>query len=106
MLGTAKTDVLMIDPYADAKLVLDYAMLAPDKVTVRILTDAADYKRTLKPAADRWIKQFGPTRPLDIRLAPAKTLHDRMIVIDGAVVWGLGQSFNRLVERGHTASPK
>ena len=97
--------VLMIDPYADEKLVSEYALLAPDSVAVRILTDAADYKPTLKPAADRWIKQW-PARPLAVRLAPDRTLHDRMIVIDGVVVWSLGQSFNRLAERAHTSLTK
>ena len=105
VLRTAKTDVLMIDAFADEKLVTDYAVLAPENVTFRILTDAADYKKTLKPAAERWVKQFGQ-RPLAVRLALDKTLHDRMIVIDGAVVWNLGQSFNRLAERAHTSLTK
>lgn len=105
MLRTAKTDVLIIDAFADERLVSEYALLAPDSVAVRILSDAADYKPTLKPAADRWIKQW-PARPLAVRLAPKKALHDRMIVIDGVVVWGLGQSFNRLAERAHTSLTK
>jgi hypothetical protein len=106
VLRTAKTDVLIIDAFADERLVSEYALLAPDNVTVRILSDAADHKKTLKPAADRWIKQFGQARPLAVRLAPDKTLHDRLIVIDGVVVWSLGQSFNRLAERAHTSLTK
>jgi hypothetical protein len=104
VLGTAKADVLMVDPYADEKAVTEYALLAPDKVTVRLLADAAYHKKTLKPAAVRWVQQFGQTRAsLEVRLAPAKTLHDRLIVVDGATVWALGQSFNKLAERAHTS---
>jgi hypothetical protein len=35
-------------------------------------------------------------------LAPAKTLHDRLIIVDNADVWLVGQSFNRLAERAPT----
>ena len=38
VLGTATTDLLMIDPYADAKI-LQYAVSAPKQVSVRILAD-------------------------------------------------------------------
>jgi hypothetical protein len=104
VVGVARTDVLLVDPYADEKAVTEYALLAPDNVTVRLLADAADYKKTLKPAAVRWAQQFGRTRaPLEVRLAPAKTLHDRLIVVDGTTVWVLGQSFNKLAERAHTS---
>jgi hypothetical protein len=104
VLGMAKTDVLMVDPYADVKAVTQYAVLAPDSVAVRILADAASHKATLKPAAEKWVQQFGQSRaPLEVRLAPAKTLHDRLIIVDGIDVWGLGQSFNKLAERAHTS---
>jgi hypothetical protein len=104
VLGTAKTDVLMVDPYADVKAVTEYAVLAPVTVPVRILADTEYHKNTLKPAAERWAQQFGQSRaPLEVRLAPAKTLHDRLIIVDGGDVWGLGQSFNKLAERAHTS---
>ena len=104
VLGMAKNTVLMVDPYADDKIVTEYAVLTPDNVTVRVLADTADHKKTLKPAAVRWIPQFGHSRPpLEVRLSPAKTLHDRLIIVDEASVWILGQSFNRLAERSHTS---
>jgi hypothetical protein len=103
VLGTAKTDVLMVDPYADEKALTDYAVLAPDQVSVRLLADQADYKKSLKPAAERWVQQFGQTRPLSVRLAAAKTLHDRLILVDGATAWMLGQSFKDMVARSHTS---
>ena len=108
VLGTAKSDVLMVDPYADEKAIMEYALLAPDNVSVRLMADAAPnkHKKTLKPAAEKWVQQFGQARPLEVRLAAADTLHDRLIVIDGTDVWALGQSFNALATRSHTSLPK
>jgi hypothetical protein len=104
VLGAAKTNVLMVDPYADVKAVTDYAVLAPEAVAVRILADEAYHKNTLKPAAERWAQQFGQTRPpLQVRLTPARTLHDRWIIVDDVDVFVLGQSFNRLAERAYTS---
>jgi hypothetical protein len=103
VLVTAKTDVLMIDPYADEKLLTDYALLAPDAVSVRILSDAQYYYKSLKPAAEKWVHQFGSTRPLAVRLTAPKLLHDRSILVDSATAWSLGQSFKDLAARSHTA---
>jgi hypothetical protein len=84
--------------------VTDYAVSAPESVTIRVLTDAAYHKQTLKPAVERWAQQFGQSRPaLEARLAPGKTLHDRLIIVDEATVWSMGQSFNKLAERSHTS---
>jgi hypothetical protein len=104
VLGGAKTDVLMIDPYADMKIVTHYAVAAPNTVQVRILADTEYHKSTLKPAAEEWAQQFGQSRaPLEVRLAPARTLHDREIIVDGVDVFVLGQSFNALAQRAHTS---
>jgi hypothetical protein len=103
VLGMAKANVLLVDPYADVKTVTEYAVLAPDTVAVRILADRADHKSTLKPAAEKWAQQFGSTRaPLEVRLAPPKALHDRLLVVDQAVPWMLGQSLKDLVTRSPT----
>ena len=102
VLGTAKADVLIVDPYADEKVLTDYAVLAPEQVNVRLLTDQASYKKTLKPAAEHWGQQFGSTRPLSVRLAAPRTLHDRAILVDHSTAWTLGQSFKALVTRSHT----
>jgi len=105
VLGMAKSNVLLVDPFADVKIVTDYAVLAPANVAVQILADAKSHKGTLKPAAERWSQQFGQTRaPLEVRLAPPGSLHDRLIILDGTTVYTLGQLFNRLAERAHTSS--
>ena len=100
-LSEAKADVLMVDPYADHKVLEAYAILAEEGVLVRLLAKSGRVN-LLKPAAEAWVKQFGQTRPLAVRLVPAQRLHDRLIVVDGKTVWTLGQSFNELAERAHT----
>jgi hypothetical protein len=102
VLSQANADVLMVDPYADVKALTDYALLAPAKVSVRLLA-RADRESLLKPAADRWVQQHKKDRPLAVRLASAKSLHDRLIVVDRKTTWVLGQSFNKMAERAHTS---
>jgi hypothetical protein len=102
VLGTAKADVLIVDPYADEKALFDFAVSAPEQVSVRLLADTDFYKKSLKPAAERWAQQFGSTRPLSVRLAAPRTLHDRAIFVDRSTAWTLGQSFKDLVTRSHT----
>jgi hypothetical protein len=104
-LSTAERDVLIVDPYADMKLLTDYAPTAPEKISMRILT-SDKYIQSLKPAAERWAQQHGMDRPLEVRLAPAERLHDRLIIIDGKDVWELHQSFKDLAARSHTSLSK
>jgi hypothetical protein len=99
----AATSVLLVDPYSDERMVTDYVGLAPESVLVKILAETGKHKPTLKPAADRWKQQFGQARPLEVRLAPSGTLHDRLVIVDGNQAWVLGQSFNKLAERAHTS---
>ena len=100
-LSEAKADVLMVDPWADHKALTDYAILAHEGVLVRLLAQTGR-GNLLKPVVEGWAKQFGDTRPLAVRLVPAKLLHDRLIAVDGKTVWTLGQYFNKLAERAHT----
>jgi hypothetical protein len=102
VLGTAKADVLIVDGYADAVVLTDYAILAPEAVTMRLL--AAESRRSrLDPPRKHWITQFGKTRPLEVRLAPDVTLHDRLIIVDGQTASIVQQSFNALAARAHTS---
>ena len=38
-----------------------------------------------------------------MRVAPAASLHDRIILVDGAEAWIAGQSFNGMAQRAHTS---
>jgi hypothetical protein len=98
-LDTATADVFIIDKYADAKVVTNYAVLAPDNVSVRVLAGPM-YSHSLKPAAEHWRQQM--KQPLEVRLGPPASLHDRAILIDGRTAFGLGQSFKDLATKAHT----
>lgn len=102
VLQGATTSALIVDPYADANLLTEFAVLAPEKVRLKILSDAAGQKPALQPTAKRWVTEYGNVRPLELRLAPAKTLHDRLIIVDDRTAWTLGQSFNAIAARSPT----
>lgn len=101
VLKRAKTDILIVDPYADETVLSNYVILAPEGVTVRLLTEA-NYKLSLKPAAEHWVRQFATKRPLHVRLAPNKALHDREIFVDGSEAWNVGQSLKDLAKKSLT----
>jgi hypothetical protein len=103
VLATATADLLIVDPYADEKALTDFAIQARAGVTIRVLADQARHKPSLKPAADRWRKQFAAERPLELRLAAPKSLHDRLIFADRQNVWTFGQSLNAIAARAHTS---
>ncbi|MEJ2816092.1 hypothetical protein [Caulobacter sp. CCG-8] len=95
----ATSSVLIVDPYMDATAVIEVAELVPPGVRVQLLSDAAAVKPTLKTAASKWIQQYGSTRPLEARLAAARSLHDRLIIIDATAAWILTQSLKDFAQR-------
>lgn len=99
IIGGASRSVLIVDPYMDVTAVTEVAELTPIGVRVQLLSDAASVKPTLKPATDKWIQQYGATRPLDVRLAAARSLHDRLIITDGTAAWVLTQSLKDFAKR-------
>jgi hypothetical protein len=103
ILRTAASDVLLVDPQADAKALTDVALLAREKVVVRLLADEDAYQPSLGSAAQRWTRQFGSTRPLLVRLAAAGVLRDTLILIDGAAAWALRQPFGKVARSAYTS---
>jgi hypothetical protein len=99
----AKADILIVDPYLDEKILTEFALLAPSGILLRLLTDVGSHKPSLIPAITHFKKQYGNDRPLEVRGAAAKSLHDRMVAIDGRRIWTVGQSFNALAARAPTA---
>jgi hypothetical protein len=99
VLEGARHNVLIVDPYADVKALTDFGVLAPEGVLVRILADAGTVRPSLKPAAENWERQYVNTRPLEVRLAPARTLHDRLITVDDSEAWSLTQSLKDFAVR-------
>jgi hypothetical protein len=95
----ATSDVMIVDPYMDQSVLTDFGIAIPENVAVRLLADENDHKATLGPAAQRWVNQYGVVRPLSVRLAPRRSLHDRAIFIDRNEAWTLTQSLKDFAKR-------
>jgi hypothetical protein len=102
ILSAAKNTVMIVDPYADERI-FDFLTACEESVTINVLSDHADVKPSLKPASQRWTKQWSPKRPFECRLSSPKVLHDWLIVLDGTSAYSIGQSFKDLTERAHTS---
>jgi hypothetical protein len=99
LLQTAKRDILVVDPYLDETVLTDFGTLVSAGVTVRLLSDSATVRPSLTPAASRWVAQYGTARPLSVRLAAPKALHDRALFIDQSGAWTLTQSLKDFAKR-------
>lgn len=96
---TASTDILIVDPYMDETALTEFGIAIPEGIQLRLLSDQSTHKPTLEPAAKKWVTQHGSTRPLAVRIAPPKTLHDRAIFIDKKTAWTLTQSLKDFAKR-------
>lgn len=97
--GSAREQLLIVDPYLDEVILTDFLPLANEGVVIRLLADEASIKPSLKPASERWIAQHDQVRPLQTMAAPARSLHDRLIFVDQSSVWILTQSFKDFAAR-------
>jgi hypothetical protein len=97
--GNAQHELLIIDPYLDEVVLTDFLPLANEGVKIRLLADEAALKQSLKPATERWIGQHGLNRPLETKVASARSLHDRLIFVDGKAAWLLTQSLKDFAAR-------
>jgi hypothetical protein len=96
--SSATSDLLVIDPYMDDTTLLDFVGAVPDNIALRLLADSQTVKSSLEPAAKRWKAQHSH-RILKVRLAPARALHDRAILVDGQEAWTVTQSLKDLAKR-------
>jgi hypothetical protein len=95
----ATSDILIVDPYLDGKIITEFAQGAPEKVHIRLLSDKQTFKQDLTVAAAKWSQQFPSSRPLSVRLCPARLLHDRLIITDNVDAWTVTQSFKDFATR-------
>jgi hypothetical protein len=98
VMSSAKRDVLVVDPYMDDTVLIDFGGTLTDGFALRLLTDQATAKPSLAPAAARWKGQYS-SRPVEVRLASARALHDRAIFVDGLEAWTVTQSLKDLAKR-------
>lgn len=99
ILASARSTVLIVDPYLDDTSLSEFAVLVSEGIEISLLTDSATIKPSLTPASKRWIAQYGKQRPLQVRAAPPKSLHDRLIFVDSDQAWILTQSLKDFAVR-------
>ena len=99
VIAEAKSDLLIVDPYLDQTVLTDFAISAPEGVTIRLLADGQNVYPTLSPAAARFRQQYGAKRPLDVRISAPRALHDRAIFVDKNESWQASQSFKDFAQR-------
>jgi hypothetical protein len=102
----AKVELLIVDPYLDEKIFIEFAPFVPVGVKLRLLSDEAGHKERLAQALKKWLHQNGSTHPVEARAAPARTLHDLLVAVDRTLVWTVGQWFNALAVRAPTSFVK
>lgn len=98
VLQSATTDILIVDPYMDETVLVDFGSAVSQSVSLRLLADGGYVKPTFAPAATRWKQQY-PQMAFGARLAAPRTLHDRAIFVDRAVAWTLTQSLKDFAKR-------
>ena len=101
VLASAKTTILIVDPYLSSVALFDFVPSAPLKLPVHLLSDGnnTNLHAPLKTGAERWKAQYGDERPLEVRITAPKQLHDRLIVIDDTDAWVLTQSLKDIASR-------
>ena len=110
----AKSEIFVVDPYMDEKILVDFLSAISRKISIRLLSDSSCVKTTLKPATLKWHAQYGDDSNLEVRLAPERTLHDRAVFLDHSAAWTLTQSIKdfagrspaEIVDANDTASLK
>ncbi|MES2207273.1 MAG: hypothetical protein V4525_10850 [Pseudomonadota bacterium] len=86
VIASAEKSIFIIDPYLDHSVFDHYLNSRQKNTTVRLLLNHNAQK--IIPAAQKYIGQYGAA----LELKESKSLHDRVIFIDGYTCWLLGQS--------------
>ena len=86
VIASAEKSLFIVDPYLDEAVFDYYLNSRHSEVKVRLLLNHKAEK--VLPASQRYIAQYGEV----LKLRKSKTLHDRVIFVDGYVCWLIGQS--------------
>lgn len=98
VLRECKGWALIVDPYLDSVALTDFLPMTPVGLPLRLLASGKQKGSGLPEAVERWKAQFAQNRPVELRLATPRLLHDRLIM-DEERVWSLSQSFNAIAQR-------
>lgn len=98
VLRECRGSILVVDPYMDAVALTDFLPMVSAGIAIRLLASGKQRTAGLPEAVERWRTQFAQERPIELRFAAPRLLHDRLI-LDDTSVWSLSQSFNAFAQR-------
>lgn len=102
VIGEARDNLLVVDPYLSHEAITRFIVAAPQGVSIRLLRDGEGRQQALTAglvaAMEAWNAQYGDRR-MEIRSAPARSLHDRAIFIDHTSAFTVSQSLKDIAAR-------
>ena len=100
LLGRECKNVLVVDPYVDSGLFVEFAPHVRSTEGLRCLTAKhKDYHDALVASSLRWNKDKPHGPSAQVRYTNKKALHDRLIIFDKNEVWLVSQSLKDIADR-------
>jgi hypothetical protein len=96
LLSSATNSLLIVDPYLDEQVFDVYLSTVSPGIDTRLL--ASKYGTALKASAQKFMAQTGAT----VSIRTSSQLHDRVVFVDAASCWVLGQSIKDAAVKGPT----
>lgn len=96
ILQQADKNCLVVDPYLSGQFVIDFLPFYPADKPIRLLTTSRE-QESLKPAITIWNNQHSGQK-VECRIAPKRSIHDRLILIDDKKAWVVTQSFKDIAK--------
>jgi hypothetical protein len=97
VLRECRGSVIIVDPYMDTVALTDFLTMITEGIPIHLLASGKQKHAGLPEAVERWKAQYAQARPIELRFAAPRLLHDRLIM-DDANVWSLSQSFNNFAQ--------
>lgn len=98
LIETAKSTILIVDPYLDAAIFDAYVGRIKSVVKIMLLSAKTKYENDLRIAFKKYEAQH--KRGIQVRLA--SPIHDRVTIIDSKACWVLGQSIKDAASKSLT----
>lgn len=86
VITSAKSALLIIDPYMDDQIFDAYLSKVPHGIPIRLLVGKP--AASLKTGVEKYAQQYQTS----IEVRRTNSIHDRLLFVDGQVCWVLGQS--------------
>ena len=91
--------ILVVDPYLDGHAFCDFIPLAKATDAIQCLTENF-HRQSLDASYERFMRDRVKLETLvEVRYAPSRSLHDRLIIIDCKKVWLVSQSLKDIATR-------